>query len=72
MLLCKTKPPKTDFFTEEIILSAYHVLRKQFCLEFMEWNHDVKTDPSWVDFGEEDRSHIKCFYKVWDEFKNYV
>jgi|TARA_R110002012_G_scaffold53667_2_gene137843 hypothetical protein len=72
LLLCKTKPPTTDFFTEEIILSAYHVLRKQFCLEFQEWNHDVKGDPSFVDFGDEDRSHIKCFYKIWNEFKNYA
>ena len=70
--LCNTKPPNTDFFTEEIILSAYYKIRNWFTLDFEEWNHDVKGDPSFVDFGDEDRSRIKCFYKVWDEFKEYA
>ena len=33
--LCNTKPPNTDFFTEEIILSAYYKIRNWFTLKGM-------------------------------------
>jgi len=72
LLLTSTEPPNTDFFTEEIILSAYYKIRNQFTFDFEEWNHDIQSDPSWVDFGDEDRTRVKCFYKIWDEFKQYA
>ena len=72
--LSSARPPETDFFTEEIILSAYYKLRNHFCLEFEEWPHDSEIDPGFVDFGEEqnkERKNKLLFYKIWDVVKQY-
>ena len=71
--LAATRPPKTDFFTEEIILSAYWKIRNHFTLDFTEWNHDSKNDPSFVDMGEDPDVDKKIrFYKTWDMISSYA
>ena len=65
---------KSDFFTEEIILSAYWKIRDHFTMDFTEWNHDVPTDPSYVDFGDSpDEAMLKKrFYTLWDDLKTFA
>ena len=74
LALCATEPPKSDFFTEEIILSAYWKIRDHFTMDFTEWNHDVPTDPSYVDFGDSpDEAMLKKrFYTLWDDLKTFA
>lgn len=74
VLLSSVHPPHTDFFTEEIILSAYYKLRNHYCIHFEEWPHDSEEDPGFVDFGDDlnkQRKHKLLFYKVWDVVKKY-
>ncbi len=74
LALCETNPPKTDFFTEEIILSAYWKIRNHFTMDFTEWNHDIQGDPSYVDFGDNpDEAMLKKrFYSLWDDLKDFA
>lgn len=72
-LLANTMPPNTDFFTEEIILSAYYLVRKPYTIHFDDWPHDGENDPAFVDYGAEnaERKFKTQFYKVWDIVKKY-
>lgn len=72
--LAATRPPKSDFFTEEIILSAYNLVRKPFTIHFDDWPHDGQDDPAFVCYGDENekRKSMTQFYKVWDIVKTYA
>jgi hypothetical protein len=43
-------------------------------MDFTEWNHDVPTDPSYVDFGDSpDEAMLKKrFYTLWDDLKTFA
>ena len=73
-LLAATEPPETDFFTEEIILSAYFKKRKHFTIHFDDWPHDGENDPAFVCYGAENAERKKKiqFYKVWNIVKEYA
>lgn len=72
--LAATRPPESDFFTEEIILSAYYLIRKPFTIHFQDWPHDGENDPAFVDYGAENeaRKSMIQFYKVWDILKTHA
>ena len=72
--LAATRPPESDFFTEEIILSAYYLLRKPYCIHFDDWPHDGEKDPAFVDYGAENeaRKSMRQFYKVWNVVKEFA
>jgi hypothetical protein len=72
-LLCSEPPEATTFFTEEIILSAYYILRNHFTIDFIDWPHTVEGDPCFTDYGDQiefKRKNLQ-FYQVWDIVKNH-
>jgi hypothetical protein len=72
-ILCSEPPEATTFFTEEIILSAYYILRNHFTIDFIDWPHTVEGDPCFTDYGDQIEAKRKNlqFYQVWDIVKNY-